>query len=269
MRDIKSRYGEWGVIVGAAKGIGASFAHQLAGQGVHLILVDHDEDVLHQLTETLKTTYPVKITALIIDLSHPDSHLRILEEIKSVQCRLLIYNAAFSIIKKFSATTSAELESFLQVNVSNQLKLVHGFVQHLKSKKETGGILLMSSLAGLLGMQLVATYAATKAFAWNLAEALHHELKPDGIDVSACIAGATLSETYINTKPEYGAIKPQLQTPDEVAKTALRKLGTRAMYITGFSNRLNYYLLTRILPRKMAARIANQVIAKMYRYAEK
>ena len=122
----------------------------------------------------------------------------------------------------------------------------------------------MSSLAGLIGMQLVASYAATKAFAWNLAEALHHELKPYGIDVMACIAGATSTPAYLNTHPKYGKIKPLIMSPEAVSEEAIKKLGKKARHITGFSNRMNYFILTRLLPRKMASSLANNVMKKMY-----
>lgn len=122
----------------------------------------------------------------------------------------------------------------------------------------------MSSLAGLLGMQYIVPYAASKAFTWNLAESLNHELKPYDIDVMACIAGATATEAYLGTNPQYGLIKPQVQQPEEVAKQALKKLGKRTLFMPGFSNRFNYFILTRILPRKWAATIANKTMKKMY-----
>ena len=122
----------------------------------------------------------------------------------------------------------------------------------------------MSSLAGLLGMQYIVPYAASKAFSWNLAESLHHELKPYHIDVMACIAGATSTEAYLGTNPQYGNIKPQVQQPMAVAEIALQKLGKKALFISGFSNRWNYFILTRILPRKWASFVANKTMRKMY-----
>ena len=122
----------------------------------------------------------------------------------------------------------------------------------------------MSSLAGLLGMQYIAPYAASKAFTCNLAESLHHELKPYDIAVMACIAGATATEAYLGTNPQYGFIKPQVQQPSEVVKQALKQLGKKTLFIPGFSNRLNYFILTRILPRKMASYLANKTMGKMY-----
>jgi len=122
----------------------------------------------------------------------------------------------------------------------------------------------MSSLAGLIGMQLVVPYAATKAFAWNLAEALHHEFIPYKIDVMACIAGATATPAYLKTNPRYGVLKPSVMNPSRVAELALKKLGKKTLFIPGFSNRVNYFILTRIMPRKKAASIANKTMGKMY-----
>jgi short-subunit dehydrogenase len=152
----------------------------------------------------------------------------------------------------------------MNINIGTPLKLVHAFSTRLVGKKQPGGILLMSSLAGLLGMQYIAPYAASKAFTWNLAESLHHELKPHKIDVMACIAGATATEAYLGTKPQYGFIKPQVQQPSDVAELALKKLGKRALFIPGFSNRFNYFILTRLLPRKMASYFANKTMKSMY-----
>jgi hypothetical protein len=127
----------------------------------------------------------------------------------------------------------------------------------------------MSSLAGLIGMQLVSSYAATKAFAWNLAEALHHELKPQQIDVMACIAGATATPAYLKTKPTYGYLKPLVMNPTDVAESTLQKIGKKALFIPGFSNRMNYFILTRLLPRKMAASVANKTMLTMFEQQSK
>jgi short-subunit dehydrogenase len=123
----------------------------------------------------------------------------------------------------------------------------------------------MSSLAGLWGTQLVASYGATKAFTLNFAEALHHELKDENIDTMACIAGATATPAYLNTKPKYGLFKPRVMNPLYVADYALKNLGKKAYCIPGVSNKLTCFFMTRILTRSMAAGIINSTMGKMYR----
>ena len=229
----QNKYGDWALVAGAAKGLGEAFCVTLANQGIHIIMVDNQQEALFELSKTLKERYSIETIPLLIDLSKPDATDQIIENTKHLDCRLLIYNAAYSRIKKFTEHSTKDLEQYLSVNIGTQLKLAHAFSNRLIDKKQSGGILLMSSLAGLLGMQLIAPYAASKAFAWNLAEALSHELKPNQIDVTACIAGATATEAYLTTKPKAAFFKPQVQQPEEVAKSALKNLGKKALYISG------------------------------------
>jgi len=236
---------------------------------VNLIMVDNQLDSLIILANQLEKDFDIETIPLHLDLSQSDAVKNMMNEIEKVDCRLLIYNAAYSLIKSFVNHTEEELDNFIEINTKTQLKLVHQFSKLLIDKKQSGGILLMSSLAGLIGMQLVSSYAATKAFAWNLAEALHYELKPQNIDVMACIAGATSTPAYLKTKPTYGMIKPLVMEPSAVAESALNKLGKCALFIPGFSNRLNYFILMRLLPRKLAASVANKTMLTMFEHQSK
>jgi short-subunit dehydrogenase len=260
----KDKYGPWALIAGSAEGLGEAWSIALAKRGMNLLMVDNQVGKLATLSEKLIKEYDIQIKTLALDLAEPEAYSKMMDMIKGHECRLLIYNAAYSLIKPFTSHTPDELDSFIEINTRTQIKLVHAFSNHLIGNKQQGGIILMSSLAGLMGMQLVAPYAATKAFAWNLSEAIHHELIPHGIDVMACIAGATSTPAYLKTNPQYGALKPMVMKPEAVAEAALNKLGRKTLFIPGFSNRMNYFILTRLLPRKMASAVANKTIKKMY-----
>lgn len=264
MMKLRERYGNWALVAGAAIGLGESYCHELAKQGINLFMIDNREEQLMSLAKKLSKEYGVQTIPFCTDLFEKDAVAQIMEKTSAIEIRLMIYVAAFSQIKKFGNYSSNDLEHYININISTPLKLVHAFSNRLIEKNQSGGILLMSSLAGLLGMQYIAPYAASKAFTWNLAESLHHELKPYDIDVMACIAGATATEAYLGTNPQYGFIKPQVQQPSEVVKQALKQLGKKTLFIPGFSNRLNYFILTRILPRKMASYLANKTMGKMY-----
>jgi len=264
MTKFRERYGDWAMVAGSAVGLGKSFSESLAAQGFNLVMIDNRENQLLSLSNTLANDYGIQTIPLNIDLFQEDAVEIIMEKTANQVIRLLIYTAAFSQIKKFENNTSDDLNHYIKINVGTPLKLVHVFTNRLIAKNQSGGILMMSSLAGLLGMQYIAPYAASKAFIWNLAESLHHELKPHKIDVMACIAGATATEAYLGTNPKYGFIKPQVQQPAAVAELALKNLGKKALFIPGFSNRFNYFILTRLLPRKMASYFANRTMKSMY-----
>jgi hypothetical protein len=54
-------------------------------------------------------------------------------------------------------------------------------------------------------------------------------------------------------------------TPQDVAEAALAKLGKKTLFIAGRSNRINYFILTRLLPRKIASALANKTMWNMYK----
>ncbi len=264
-KSFQQKYGPWAVVVGAAEGIGEGFSVVLARSGMNLLMIDMEDESQNLLAEKLQKDFGIQCKTLTINLNEPDAPDAIMEMVKSVDCRLLIYNAAFSRVRRFTDLSENDLENFITINTRSELLLVHRFSRHLITRNQGGGILLMPSLAGLIGVQLVSVYAATKAFTWNLAEALHHELKDQNIDVMSCLAGATETPTYLATRPSYGILKPSVMKSERVAELSLRKLGKSHRYIPGFSNRFNYFLLTRIFPRKWAARIANNTIYSMYK----
>jgi len=262
----KNKYGPWVLLAGAAVGLGEAYTHALAKRGVNIVMADNRAELLKDLASRVEKEFGIRIVTIHIDLEQQKAAKEIIHAIQDIDCRLLIYNAAYSRIKSFTSYTEKELDSFIEINTHTPIKLVHAFVQQLKHNKHSGGILLMSSLVGLIGMQLVAPYSATKAFAWNLTEALHYELNVYHIDMMACIAGATATPAYLETQPRYGLFKPAVMKPDEVAEQALDNLGRKTLFIAGLLNRMSYFILTRLLPRKAASAIANSTMRKMYRH---
>ncbi|HEY9114156.1 MAG TPA: SDR family NAD(P)-dependent oxidoreductase [Bacteroidales bacterium] len=261
---MNKKYGTWALVVGSAEGLGEAYSTELAKRKMNLLMVDNQQEKMLALAGKLEKEFSIQTKCLTIDLSENDAVEKIMNLVEKVDCRLLLNVAAFSRVKPFFSNTQEELERYANINCLKLTSLVHSFGSKLK-KEGGGGILMMSSLAGLIGMQMITPYAATKAYTWNLAEALHYELKPFNIDVMACIAGATTTPAYLSSEPKYGFFKPKIMKPDEVAVVALNKLGKKALFIAGFSNRLNYFILTRLLPRSLAASTANKVMAKMYR----
>lgn len=264
MLSFKKKYGPWAIVAGAVEGLGEAYSTALAKRQINLLMIDNQLSAMETLSEELEKEYNIQTQKLHLDLSKNDAVGIILKATSDLDVGLLIYNAAFSPIMPFINYSAEEIDTFIEVNARTQIQLVHAFSKRLIEQKRSGGVLIMSSLAGLIGMQLVSPYAATKAFTWNLAEALYHELSPHNIDVMACLAGVTDTPALRRSNPKFGFPKPQIMKPDVVAETALDNLGKKFRFIPGFSNRINYFILTRLMPRKMASSIANKTMGKMY-----
>ncbi|NTV82918.1 MAG: SDR family NAD(P)-dependent oxidoreductase, partial [Bacteroidales bacterium] len=188
MVDYLRRFGQWGLVAGAAEGIGAAFCEELARNGLNVILVDVNEKGMESLAAKLEHDYHIETRRLAIDLAENNAPERCMDMIKETDCRLLIYNAAYSRVKPFLSAETSELDLYINANTRTPLKLVYLFASELKLNSASGGILLMSSFAGLWGTRLVAAYSGTKGFNLLLAEALSYELKLYNIEVSACCA---------------------------------------------------------------------------------
>lgn len=117
----------------------------------------------------------------------------------------------------------------------------------------------------MLGTALVANYAATKAWNRVLAEGLWWELGKIGVDVLACVAGATDTPGYRSSapKPRSDGNVP-VQSPDQVAAEALAALGKKPSIITGGKNRFAAVLLSRLLPRRAAVKLMGRTMDRMH-----
>lgn len=263
MQRFRDRYGKWGLVAGAAEGIGAAFSVVLAEWGMKIIMVDIDKDKMDTWASKLEANHGTEIIKVRSDLSKLENLDMIIGKMSETGCRLLIYNAAYGPVKRFRNNTPEELDYYIDLNSRMPIHLAHRFI-NIIPEDQPAGILLMSSLAGLWGTQLVTPYGATKAFNYNLAEGLHYELKSRDIDVMACCAGATDTPNYRATNPEKSFLGPKISSPRSVAEKALRNLGKRPLYIPGFQNQFTYFILTSLFPRSYATKLMNRTMGMMY-----
>jgi short-subunit dehydrogenase len=255
-------YGEWALVAGAAEGVGEGFTRYLLSMGMKVLMVDHQAEALRRFSSD-PAIVPGSVQTVHLDLADTDAADQCLDAASGIDCGLLVYVAAFSRVQPFLKNTPDDLDRYLDVNARTMIRLVHGFAGRF-IRRGGGGILLISSLAGLIGPPLVAPYAATKGFTLILAESLHHELKPSGIDVTACCAGVTNTPAFRSSRPRFGFFKPQIQQPAEVARYGMRMIGRKAVCISGTGNRLSYFILSWLLPRSVAGRIMRSNMRALY-----
>ena len=118
----------------------------------------------------------------------------------------------------------------------------------------------MSSLSGLQGTPHISVYAATKAFNINLAESLWYELRPHGIDVVACCAGAMPTPGY---ETNFGKKVPGMLSPEEAARQTLDGLSRGPRLVPGVVNRLGAQVMGRVVSRRAAVRLIGRNTSDM------
>ncbi len=156
----------------------------------------------------------------------------------------MIHNAAFAPVGAFVDRPLTDHLAAIDVNVRAPLVLVHTLAPQMLARGR-GGVLLMSSLAGVRGTPRLATYSGTKAFARVFGEALWHELRGGGVDAVVCSAGAIRTPGY-DARSTSNA--PGTLDPEVVAERALESLGRGPGLVPGAINRVAATVLGRLLP---------------------
>ena len=254
MTKFAEKYGPYALVAGGSDGLGAAFAEACARRGLSLVLLARQKERLEATAARLRDAYSVDVIAIAADMADFDNVKNLISALE-VPIGLLIYNAAYAPIGLFEETGEEQLAQAAAVNVK-ALLLLSKLLSAPMLERGHGGIVLMSSLAGGQGSPNLAAYAATKAFNAVLAEGLWKELKPRGVDVLACCAGAILTPGYQQAEKAKSA--PGTMKAKAVAEQTLNALGKRPVVIPGAVNKIGRFALTRLLSRKAAITIMSK-----------
>lgn len=262
MLGFRERYGRWAVVAGAAVGLGAEYARQLAERGLDLVLVDRDEAPLHATADAVRAAQRVEVRPLVLDLVRQDAHEAVPAAAAGLEVGLLVYNAALGTVAPFLEMDAPHLQRMLDVNVRAPLLLARALLPAMVERGR-GGVVLMSSLSGSVGSAQLAAYAATKAFALVLADALWAEMRPHGVDVLAVQPGSTRTPGWTSSQPAGGGVPGlPVMEPAEVVREALDALGVEPHVVPGEMNRQGAAALAS-LPRRQAIELMSAVTSTL------
>jgi len=250
----KDKYGPYALVAGGSDGLGLAFAEAIARRGLNLVLIARQQDRLKAAAARLNEAYGIDVIAIKADMADFENVKETINAL-TVSIGLLVYNAAFAPIGLFENTSEEQLALAAAVNVKAPLLLTK-ILSAPMIRRKRGGVVLMSSLAGGQGCPNLAAYAATKSFNTILAEGLWKELKPHGIDVLSCCAGAIITPGY--QKAEKDRPAPGTLHADEVAEQTLHALGRGPVVVPGVINKAGRFVLTRVLSRKAAIAIMSK-----------
>ena len=99
-------------------------------------------------------------------------------------------------VGRFLDHPAARAERLVRLNCLGPVRVCHHFGTHLRERGR-GGIILISSLAGVAGTDGTVAYSAAKAFDLVLAQGLWAELHPHGVDVIGLVLGNVKTPTLL------------------------------------------------------------------------
>jgi short-subunit dehydrogenase len=237
------------VITGASSGIGAALAHEFAAHGHELVLIARREQALTGVADAIAAKGYPRPTVLRMDVARVDAARDIAEALarRGLEPETVVNNAGFARLGPADKLDRAEQLAMIDLNVRALTDLSLAFIDTLERRK--GGILNVASISGFFPGPGMAVYYATKAYVVSLSQALHQELKPRGVRVTALCPGPVPTEFQARAGIAPGAFPSLLtRSAEQVAKEGYQGLKEgRLIVIPGFFNKM-VPMLMRLAP---------------------
>jgi uncharacterized protein len=182
------------LITGASAGIGAALARVFAANGHEVVLVARREQLLTSLADEIAAGGAARPIVLRADVARIDAARRIGEALTAAGAEpdIVVNNAGFGLLGPATRLDRGEQLAMIDLNIRALTDLSLAFADTLERRQ--GGILNVASVASFLPGPSMAVYYATKAYVLSFSEALHHELAPKGVRVTALCPGPVPTE---------------------------------------------------------------------------
>ena len=233
------------IITGAAAGIGAASAALFAKQGVKVVAIDIDRDLLNQVSGQIERTGG-ECLALTADVSRREDVENVVrsatQQFGSID--ILFNNAGIVPTGKLETLSEEEWDRAMAINVKSMYLFCHAVIP--KMKAQGGGVILnTASATALRAVVDRACYTATKAAVVGLTKSMALDYIRDNIRVNCLCPGtvetpslarrlAKLSDPAEGRK-NFIARQPmgRFGTADEIAQAALYLVSPAAEFVTG------------------------------------
>ncbi|MYR05491.1 SDR family oxidoreductase [Gordonia sp. SID5947] len=216
-------------VTGGARGIGASTANVLHGAGMNVVIGDVLDGT--QVADSLGSSARFEP----LDVTDADSWRKALAQAENAfgPIDVLINNAGIVDFGGIESVTPARFRRVLDVNLMGTFLGIYCAADQL-SRSGQGVVVNVSSTAGLLGYQGLASYVASKWGIRGLTKAAALDLSAKGIRVCSVHPGPIRTPMTEGIDDEVAANQPiaRFGHPEEVA-AMIRFIVTEATYCTG------------------------------------
>ena len=224
MKKLKHNLKKIAVITGASEGIGAALVNELLKNNYKVIAISRNLKKLSKL-KSFNSKYKNDLEVFSADVTNSSQLLSVAKNIGPPD--LLILNAGIYepvLIENFC------VETFIKQSEINYLGVIKSFDAFIKKMllSRSGTVLIMSSIAGWIGLPKASAYAPTKSALRSFAQSIRYDLAKYNIVVKLCSPG------FVNTK----AVKvndfkmPGLIEPNVAAKIILKNINSKKFEIT-------------------------------------
>lgn len=179
--NLKNLKGEVVVITGGASGIGKLVALRLVAEKATVVLWDINAEALTAAASEI-TDKGGKCLTQVVDVTDPQKVNAAAEQIQrelGKTATMLINNAGIVSGKKLLDLNERQIESTMKVNTISHFWTIRAFLPHMIQARH-GHIVTIASVAGIVGVNGLNDYCASKSGAFAIDESLRMELNRMG-----------------------------------------------------------------------------------------
>ncbi|GLT11760.1 SDR family NAD(P)-dependent oxidoreductase [Sulfitobacter porphyrae] len=202
-------------LVGASDGLGAALAQKLSRAGAEVIVSARSEGKLAALVAEL----PGKASFQTVDVTDAESVKAAAETVGQIDG--IVYLAG--VYWPFGARdwNAEQATAMADVNFTGLMRVMGQVVPGMVDR-DSGHIVITSSLTGFRGLPGSIGYTASKAATMSLAECMYADLRKTGVRVQVVNPG--FIRTQLTEKNNFRM--PFIMTPEEAAQQVIEHMGT-------------------------------------------
>ncbi len=204
------------LVTGAGRGLGAAICEALAGEGANVFVGEKDPRLAEQTAKRLREA-GMSADAVVMDVGSAED---VNEAVKRVHERcgridVLVNNAAIDVTAPIDEIPVEQFERVVRTNLLGPILATRAAVPYMKEAGK-GHIVNVSSTAAKRAWPNASAYHTTKWGLLGFSHAMHAELRPHGIKVSAVLPGGMKTPFLLDRFPDIDT--STLQDPASVAQ---------------------------------------------------
>lgn len=205
------------LVTGAGSGLGAALCKLFASSGAHVMMAEIQPNKALDIAESLRGGTG-KIQVVECDVGNAESAQRAIDETVSAfgKIDVLINNAGTDVTCSIDELSLDQWDRVIHTNLYGPFLLSKYAAQYMK-RNGGGHIINIASTAAKRAWPNASAYHASKWGVLGLSHALHAELRPDNIKVTAVVTGGMRTPFLLDRFPDIDL--ETLQDPMNVART--------------------------------------------------
>jgi NAD(P)-dependent dehydrogenase (short-subunit alcohol dehydrogenase family) len=236
--------GKVAIVTGSSRGIGRAIAEQLASHGAKVVISSRKQPACEEVAAAINAEFGAGTAiAIAASISAKEELQRLVTETTTHfgKIDILVCNAATNPhFGPMSTVTDEQFQKTLMNNIVSNHWLINMTAPAMRERKD-GAVIIISSIGGLYGSDVIGVYNISKAGDIQMARNLALEFGKDNVRVN-CIAPGLIKTDFAKAlweNPDIlknataGSCLKRIGEPDEIAGVAVMLASKAGTFCTG------------------------------------